>query len=123
MTIIQEGRYPGECIVSEGDHGISRDTILLARHSLTYKSGEVLGQVTISRKYTHLAPAASDGSQTAAAILHQERDATAADTKGVALRRLVQVKDKALVWPAGITDEQKRAAIGHLDARAIVVRS
>lgn len=121
--IIQEGRYPGECIVSEGDHGISRDTVPLARHSQTYKSGEVLGQLTIGRKYTHLAPAASDGSQVAVAVLHQERDARDADAKGVVISRLAQVKDKALVWPAGITDDQKRAAIDDLDARAIVVRS
>ncbi|MBP2303321.1 head decoration protein [Azospirillum picis] len=123
MTIIREGRYPGEFIKSEGADGISRDVVTLARHSEIYQSGTVLGRLDVSRKFTHLDPAADDGSQTAVAVLYQDRDATAADVKGVVIARVAQVKDARLVWPDGITDTQKKEAIDDLDARAIVVRS
>jgi len=123
MTIIKEGNYPGEFLKSEGPDGISRDAVTLVRHSLTYASGTVLGQVTISRNYARLNPAAADGTQIAKAIVHQDYDATAKDTRGVVISRVAQVKAGKLIWPAGITDPQKKTAVDQLDDRAIVVRS
>ncbi|MCG5243966.1 head decoration protein [Azospirillum doebereinerae] len=123
MTIIKEGNRPGEFLKSEAADGLSRDAVTLARHSLTYASGTVLGQVSISRNYARLNPAASDGTQVAKAIAHQDYDATAKDAKGVVISRVAQVKASKLVWPAGITDSQKKAAVDQLDSRAIVVRS
>jgi hypothetical protein len=65
MPVLTEGRYAGECVVSEGNGRISRETItVLSGQNL--EAAAVLGKVTASGKYKALDPAASDGSQTAA---------------------------------------------------------
>ncbi|MNR55340.1 hypothetical protein D3C85_1756860 [compost metagenome] len=84
--------------------------------------GTVLGKVTASGKYVALAPAASDGSEDAAAVLYGHADATAGDAKGVGLVRLTELIADLLVWPAGITTEQKTAALLALAGSHIVAR-
>ena len=88
MPELQEGRYAGEFVVSEGNGSISRETI-------TVLSGETLeaglGKVTASGKYKALDPAAVDGSEVAAGILYDAVDASAADAEGVAIVRLAEV--------------------------------
>src|SRR5262249_28343864 len=76
--------------------------------------GTVLGLVTASGKNVILAPAASDGSQNADCILLEKVDATSADVVAVALRRVATVVTQALVWPGGITTNQKKAALAQL---------
>ena len=62
MPELQEGRYAGEFIVSEGNGKISRETItVLSGQNL--QAGAVLGKVTASGKYKALDPAAVDGSE------------------------------------------------------------
>jgi hypothetical protein len=78
MTELQEGRYAGEFVVSEGNGRISRETMtVLSGQSL--QAGAVLGKVTASGKYKALNPAASDGSQAAAGVLYDAVDASGAD--------------------------------------------
>ena len=79
-------------------------------------------KVTASGKYKALDPAASDGSQTAAGVLYDAVDATAADAEGVAILRLAEVNAAELVWPAGITGGQKSTALGQLAAINIIAR-
>ena len=106
---------------AEGRH--SRDENVLASGSGVVKVGAVLGKVTASGKFKPLAPAASDGTQTAAAISLQYADATAADQTIVTLKRHAQVALQTLVWPAGITDNQKAAALASLETLGIVARN
>ena len=102
MPELQEGRYAGEFVVSEGNGKISRETItVLSGQNL--EAGAVLGKVTASGKYKALDPAAVDGSEAAAGILYDAVDASAADAEGVAIVRLAEVNAAELVWPAGIT--------------------
>ena len=69
MPELQEGRYAGEFVVSEGNGRISRETItVLSGENL--EAGAVLGKVTASGKYKALDPAATDGSEVAAGILY-----------------------------------------------------
>jgi Bacteriophage lambda head decoration protein D len=99
MPELTEGRYAGEFVVSEGNGRISRETItVLSGQDL--EAAAVLGKVTASGKYRALNPAASDGSQTAAGVLYDVVDASAADTEGVAIVRLAEVNAAELVWPA-----------------------
>lgn len=139
MPNIEEGRYAGEFIVSEGNGAISREAItILAGHML--EAGTVLGRLTSSIKfdavppgtpatkiaadgtYTILDPTASDGSETAAAILYDTVDASGGDTEGVAIVRLAEVHANELVWPDSITVEEQVAALGDLVARSIIAR-
>lgn len=76
-----------------------------------------------SGKYRALNPAGLDGSQNAAAVLFDAVDAAAGDKPGVAVVRHAEVNGEELEWPAGITSDQKTAAIKRLAAVAgIVVR-
>lgn len=68
--------------------------------------------------------AAVDGSQNAAGILRDMRDAlTGADTRrAVAYVRSCDVNGKKLIWPAGITVNQRKAAEAQLGSTGVLVR-
>ena len=74
-------------------------------------------------KVVGLDPTAVDG--TAQAIGIVAYDVTApdgADTEVTAILRDAVLADRPIVWPAGITEAQKNAAIAGLEARGILVR-
>lgn len=73
-------------------------------------------------KFKPLAPAATDGSEIAAAVAYAAVPAAAADARGVVSARLTAFKGAALKWPAGITAAQKSAAITRLANRDLIVR-
>ncbi|MEI9402311.1 head decoration protein [Mesorhizobium argentiipisi] len=75
-----------------------------------------------TKKFKKLDPAAGDGSQNAAAILFGDVDATTADQKAVLTVRESEVSDFELVWPVGISDTNKAAAIAALGKKGIIVR-
>lgn len=75
-----------------------------------------------SGKYGALDLAAINGMETAAAILYDDVDASLADKPAVVTSRDCEVKTTRLVWPAGITDNQKAAALAQLAALGIIAR-
>ncbi len=111
-----------DVVKDEGKNRFSRDTDTLASGSGKVRVGTVLAQVTASGKFKPLAPGASDGTQTAAAIILQNSDATDTDQAVVNLKRRAQVALQELVWPEGITDTQKDAALTQLAALGIIAR-
>jgi hypothetical protein len=118
---LNESNTLGDLLKYEAPNLFSRESITVgAGANLTL--GTVLGRVTASGKYVILAPAASDGSQTAAGVLLGDAAAASADAKGLILARHGIVADHALVWPGGITNAQKTAAISQLEAKGILVR-
>jgi Bacteriophage lambda head decoration protein D len=121
MPVLNEGRYAGEFLVSEGNGRISREIITVLSGE-TLEPAAVLGKVTASGKYKALDPAAADGSQSAAGILYDAVDASAADAEAVAVVRLAEVNAAELVWPAGITAPQQATALGQLRALTIIAR-
>jgi hypothetical protein len=121
MTVLTEGRYTAEFLVSEANGARSRDVVIIASGEVL-EPGTVLGMVTASGKYVQLDPAASDGSEAAAAILYEGVDATAADTSRAVLLRDAEVNGGEIVWPDGITEPDKTTAIGQLAALGILVR-
>ena len=118
----QDRRTTAHYIVSEPDSYIGREQVIIASGSGKVVAGTVLAQVTATKKYVPLAPAASDGSQTAKAVLYEGCDATSADIRRVVTVRMTEVAANALVWPAGITDVQKNAALAALAAATIIAR-
>lgn len=79
--VLTEGPRTAEWLLSEADGTRSRDVVtvhILSGQSLD--SGTVLGKVTASGKYVPSVNAASDGSQTAVAVLYNDLDAPDADT-------------------------------------------
>ena len=78
-NVLTQGVPQWAFLASEANDTRSRTQgVLAAAAGNNLKSGAVLGKITASGKYTLLAPTASDGSQTAAAILCWNTDASAA---------------------------------------------
>lgn len=97
MATKTEGNYSQGFILSKGNgtYSVENGTLILGQN---LGAGRVLGKITASGKYTALAPAAVDGSQTAAGILLAAVDATAADKTAGALVREAEVIDTELDW-------------------------
>lgn len=91
--------------------------------AVTFEIGSVLGKVTASGKLVPLAPGASDGSQTVAALLGDRVTVAAgAETVKLTVDRMAILRDSQIVWPVGITGPQKTTAIGQLAALHILIR-
>lgn len=74
-------------------------------------------------KVVPLAPAAADGSQTAYAVSIREKAVSAEDQPLLSVVRATVVDTNNLVWPAGITDAQKTAALNTLRERGLIARA
>ncbi len=74
-------------------------------------------------KYAALNVSATDGTQTAVAVLYGAAKVSGGDVKQTIIARGAEVNGLMLGWPSGITAPQKAAAIAQLAAKAIIVRS
>ncbi|MDA8449832.1 head decoration protein [Acidovorax sp. GBBC 3332] len=83
-----------------------------------YPFGTVLAKV--NTKVLAIDPAGTGAAKVPYAVAAETVKATAADTVGLTIARGATVDADELVWPAGITDAQKAAAIAGLEARGIV---
>jgi hypothetical protein len=123
MTVLTEGKYPFEFLVSEAPGTISRDTVTVTvPANTTIATAAVLGQVAATGKYIPYDEAVSDGSEDAAAILCVALvNATGApvDMDGVVINFAAEVRRDDLVFEDGV-DEDK--AIADLAARGIKAR-
>jgi hypothetical protein len=104
----------------------SRDQITLANaggSAVTLLSGTILGKLTTSGNFVQVAPAASDGSQTAAGLLLLDTVVPASGTAAaVAITRDAVVADTGIIYPAGATTNQKTAAVQQLAALGVITR-
>ena len=123
MTTLTEGKHAGGFLVWEVLRDYTRETITVASGAGTLAPGTVLGKITTGGKFTTLAPAATNGSQTAAGILWAGVDASAADTPGVVLLRGPAIVNRhEIVWPEGATEAQITAATTALAALGLILR-
>ncbi|MBP7339418.1 head decoration protein [Niveispirillum sp.] len=120
--VVKEPIRPGEHVISEANGSRSREEITVAA-AADLGPATVLGKVTASGKYKRLAPAANDGTQTAAAVLYGDAYAETEDVKATAHLRDAEVNGLVLSWPTGITNNQKAAAVTQLTALGIIVRN
>ncbi|MGL1931747.1 MAG: head decoration protein [Desulfotalea sp.] len=102
----------------EVDTNFSRETVTVA-NGVTLAILQVVGQTTATGKYKGLDPASTTGSEDAAGIALADIDASGGDVSGVILNRDAIVIMDELVWPEGITTEQKATAIEQLSAKGI----
>ena len=104
----------------EGDHL----NLTVADGATDFAVGDTFTiEVVGDGKVAALDPAAVEG--TAEAIGIVAFDVTApdgTDAETTAILRDAVLADRAIVWPAGITEAQKNAAIAALEARGILVR-
>ena len=121
MTVKTESVHTGEFLVSEGNNSISREQVPLAA-DLALLPGTVLGK-NASDIYLPLNTAADDGTQVAAGVLYSATTTGAAGGQGVIVTRLAEVVESLLIFPDGISDEEKATAIDQLAAQDIITRS
>jgi hypothetical protein len=125
-TINELPRISDVLMFEEGEEvNYVRDAVIVEAGTAASAIGQVLGQVTATGKFTQLNPAASDGSQNAAAVLLGSfSSALAADTTYVAVRRGPCVlKASGLQWTAGMTNTQIATAQAQLLALGMKVES
>lgn len=119
MARYTEPRHTGEHILSEANGSRSREQAVLAAGNLA--AGTVLAR-NATGEYVELAPAATDTTKTAVAVLYAATDASAAPAPCVVNVRDCEVIDSALGWPEGIDAPKTATAIGELAAVGIIVR-
>jgi hypothetical protein len=112
----------GAFIKSEGNGDISRDTIVIASGNGKLLAGTVLGKITATGKYKPYDNDAVDGTQTAAAILIYDVDATSVDVTTIAITRYAEVFTSRLVWAASVLLAEKAPAYVELAAAGVIVR-
>lgn len=102
----------------------TRETVTIASGAGSLTVGAVLGKVTATGKYVLSDPAAVDGSETAAAVLLADTDASAADATALVLLRGPAIVSKGdLVFHANVdTQPEKDAKYAELAALGILVR-
>ena len=127
MTILTEGRHPGEAILSEANFHRSRDSITIPAGTGVVKAGTVLGEVTASPGEFVPSPDAVtvgiEGAETAKAMNIHEVDATDVDVKVAAITRDAELNGSCLEFEATVDDDAKKAAKAtQLEAAGIIVR-
>ena len=123
MTVLNEGRHPGEFLMSEANRQRSRGNITVASGAGIIAPGTVLGKVTASGKYVASAVGASDGSQSAVAVALYGCDASSQDVDIAAIVRDAEVNGNVLTYHADRDlAAEKAAANTDLAAVGIIVR-
>lgn len=123
MTMLTEGKHAGGFLVWEVLRDYTRDTVTIASGAGKLEPGTVLGKITTGGKFTALAPAATNGSQSAAGILWDAADASTADAAAVVLLRGPAIVNRhEITWPDGATEAQITAATTALATIGIILR-
>lgn len=118
MTTKTEGQHAAEFLISEANGYRSREEETIASGE-DLEAGTVLGKITSSGKFVQLDPDASDGSETAAAILYAAVDATGGDKQGTVIERDAEVRQSSLIFPDTASETQ---ALADLLSLGIIAR-
>jgi hypothetical protein len=128
MALLTESITLGDWLKGEqqGPPDHSRDQIVLANaggSAVTYVTGTVLGKVTANGQFAAWAPGASDGTQTAAAILGPTTTVAASSTSAAwAITRNARVADINLTYVGSPNNTQIAAALVSLAGQGIITR-
>jgi hypothetical protein len=110
-------------VLSEAEAGRSRDIVTIVSGAGALAPGTVLGEITASGKFTTSSTGASDGSESASAVLAYAVDATSADVEAVAIVRAAQVIADELTYDASVDTAAKKAAkADQLETVGVIVR-
>jgi hypothetical protein len=121
MPTLTEGRHTGGFLVWEASRDYCREVVTIAAGTLA--AGTVLGRITVGGKYAAHDPDASDGTETAVAVLWDKSDASAGDAPAVAIVRGPAIVYRHDLVFAGTPDAAEvTAAHAALAAAGIIVR-
>ncbi|WP_394540173.1 head decoration protein [Lysobacter enzymogenes] len=112
----------GDLLKFEADNLYSRDRVTVAAQQ-ALQLGHVVGRITETGHVAALDLTATDGREQAkGVVIVPIITANAPSPDGVIVARHATVADHALVWPKGITPEQRTACIEQLRAVGVLVR-
>ncbi|TDV42900.1 bacteriophage lambda head decoration protein D [Pseudomonas helmanticensis] len=120
MATFNQPKDLGDLLLVHVSPGWTKDRITLLGGS-DYALGQVLANV--AGKYQALDPAGAGPANKSVAVLAEHIDASAGDTPAVVIARGAVLALPELVWPPGITEPQKAAALDDLNAQGIVARA
>ncbi len=122
MPVIVQTNNLGDVLKYEAPNLYSREAVVVAAGQ-NLAIGTVLGRKAADGKLHALAPAATDGTETAFGVLATDTDATLIDREdAILVARHAIVARNGLIWPAGITAPQKAIAEAQLTDIGILVR-
>ncbi|WP_085440256.1 head decoration protein [Magnetofaba australis] len=121
MPALSESNNLGDLLKYEAPQFYSRQTVTVT-DGQTLSLGSVVGVVSATGNIQALDPAAVDGTEVAAGVMIQDAAPSGADGEGLLIARHAIVADHALVWPVGITENEKASATGQLIKAGILVR-
>jgi hypothetical protein len=122
MPVTTQAKTLGELLKYEAPNLYSRETVTIAAGQ-NLKLGTVLGRSMVDNKYRAFDPNDTNGLATAVGVLCLDVDATVADREeAIMVARHAIVARGALIWPAGISDQQVTDALQDLEERGILVR-
>jgi hypothetical protein len=110
----------GDLLKHEASNLYSRDQITVAKGQ-NLNLGTVVGYSVEDNVIKIVNPTATDGTQTAIGIITSDVNAKE-NTKAVVITRIAMLEYHAVVWPAGITEEQKASAMKQLEVRGVIIR-
>jgi len=119
-----ETGHAGGFILSEASGSRSRENVNLAG-SVELKAGQVIALLASGSDagdYAAFNAGGSDGSENAKGISINDVDSSTSEQKIAIIARDAEVNGKELIWPDGITDNEKAAGIVELTALGIIVR-
>jgi hypothetical protein len=86
------------------------------------KAGTVLGKITATGKWKPSPKTGSDGTQTAAAVLFDDADATSGDVVASVVAREAELRADSLVYdPSVVTLDEQKAKWQQLAAVSLIV--
>ena len=120
---IEENDRLGDLLKYETDKNYCREVMTVASGQ-SLKMGEIIGVKSIPDeiKTVSIAENETDGSDSAFGILLEDVDATSSAKKALIVARDAIVASDYVIFPANVTDEQKRKIIKDLEKRGIVIR-
>jgi hypothetical protein len=121
MTTLVEGKHAGGFLVWEALRDYTREVVTIASGRL--EPGTVLGKITASGKYAAHNPTATDGTETAVAVIWGKADASGGDVAAVAVVRGPAIVNRHdLVFAGSPSGAEIAAAHAALLAVGILVR-
>jgi hypothetical protein len=121
--VIEEGKNLADVLNFEIDKNYCREVVTVASGQ-NLKLGAIVGIVTATgaAKIVSVDPEEEDGSDVAVGVILENVDATSGAKKVVIVARVATVLADGIVFPAGVTDAQKKKITKDLDARGVVIR-
>lgn len=121
MQTLSETTQPGGFLVWEAFRDYTREVVTITAGELA--AGTVLGKITASGKYAAHDPSATDGTETAVALLWGKADASGGEVDAVAVVRGPAIVNRHdLVFTGTPTQPEIDAAHTALMAAGILVR-